>query len=107
MAKDPPIYTWGFESSKPRAGRIVTYLTQIQGSGVLSCDCPGWTIKKKDKPRQCRHTKSVESEVAGIIKRFNNGEDLGGITGDIVTSKSTETLAFRTPAAGFKRKLKL
>jgi|GEM_PF-5958169 len=25
----------------------------------VSCNCPGWAMKKKGKPRQCKHTKGL------------------------------------------------
>jgi hypothetical protein len=35
------------------------YTTTLAADGLLSCDCRGFLIKKKDKPRYCRHTDHV------------------------------------------------
>jgi hypothetical protein len=40
------------------------YTTILWGDGEYSCDCPGWTILKKDKfkrpkPRTCKHCKEA------------------------------------------------
>lgn len=45
---------------------LTKYLTILWEDGVLSCDCRGWAILKKDhkgipKPRTCRHCKESEA----------------------------------------------
>jgi hypothetical protein len=48
-------------SNKSSSGNT-TYETQLHEDGLLTCDCPGWCIQKKDKrtglpkPRSCKHT---------------------------------------------------
>jgi hypothetical protein len=42
---------------------LTKYLTILWADGVLSCDCRGWAILKKDrqgnpKPRDCKHCKA-------------------------------------------------
>ncbi len=32
-------------------------------TGELSCDCPGWINKKKDKPRTCKHVREIEETI--------------------------------------------
>lgn len=32
-------------------------------SGIVSCNCPGWTFKRKGKVRSCRHTKIVNKRL--------------------------------------------
>lgn len=35
------------------------YMTTLWSDGVLTCDCPGWTIKRKNSyVRTCKHCKS-------------------------------------------------
>jgi len=45
---------------------LTKYLTILWNDGVLSCDCRGWAILKKDgkgnpKPRDCRHCKEARA----------------------------------------------
>lgn len=105
MSKNPPIYTWSFESTQPRAGKIITYLTQLNGEGVLSCDCPGWVFKKKGQPRKCRHTRAVEEEAKIIFDKFKKGEDLGGVIVDSTKIKTSKDVLSSRSAPGFKRSL--
>jgi len=50
----------------PISSNGTTQYTTIQwADGVVTCDCPGWTILKKDKhgrpkPRTCKHCKAAE-----------------------------------------------
>jgi hypothetical protein len=71
-----PVYVWAFESSKARGGQIIYYETRLLPNGTLSCNCPGWLFKKTGENRSCKHTKRVEGEVAGIMKKFKKGEAL-------------------------------
>ncbi len=36
------------------------YTTRLNDDGTTSCDCKGWTVKKLNKPRMCKHTIEVE-----------------------------------------------
>ena len=106
-----PIYTWGFQSSKPRAGgRLITYLIQLGEDGKMSCDCPGWIFKKKGVNRDCKHTRNLKTEAKEVFKVWSDGgvltlfeeetdsaKDLAGI--DRVTRKG--------PAAEYSRSLDL
>jgi len=43
---------------------LTKYLTILWTDGVITCDCKGWAIRKKDsngnpKPRICRHCKEA------------------------------------------------
>lgn len=49
---------WIFESSSSDA----VYKTILHDDGHLSCDCRGWTFKRGDKPRECKHTKIVSAK---------------------------------------------
>lgn len=46
---------------------LTKYLTILWKDSVLTCDCPGWTILKKDKstgepkPRDCKHCKAARN----------------------------------------------
>ena len=52
---------WVFKSdSNPNK----TYQTLQYTDESTSCDCKGWTTKKKDKERSCKHTRLVNM---GII----------------------------------------
>lgn len=52
-----PVRTWSFSSkSRPEA---YPYETILWSDGSLTCDCQGWTIKKKNVERTCRHVRSV------------------------------------------------
>lgn len=37
----------------------VKYQTVIYQDGKVLCNCQGWTMKKGNKPRQCRHTEEL------------------------------------------------
>lgn len=47
---------WHFSSSSGSG----TYTTQINTTGILSCNCKGWAIKKPGKARSCKHTDEVK-----------------------------------------------
>ena len=57
-----------FESDTSNA----TYTTRVMLDGKLMCDCRGWTIRKRDRPRECKHTR----EVAGDRETVSDGEFL-------------------------------
>lgn len=57
MATAMLVETWEFESSSS-AGKF--YKTQWdQTSGLVSCQCRGWTIKKLNRVRECTHMSDV------------------------------------------------
>ena len=46
------------------SNNMTRYTTLLWGDGVVTCDCPGWTMKKKgpknpDGHRTCRHCKEA------------------------------------------------
>lgn len=56
---------WEFQSSS--SPKI--YATQInESTGLLSCDCPGWTVKKLGKTRECKHTKKVKVDEGLVVE---------------------------------------
>jgi len=42
------------------------YVTMVYDNGTMTCDCRGWTIKKKGKPRECTHTKKTAKKL-GLV----------------------------------------
>lgn len=50
-------------STRSRHGAAV-YETLLYADGRLSCNCPAWVYARKGRPRGCRHTHAVESQVA-------------------------------------------
>jgi hypothetical protein len=51
---------WEFPSSSGSA----VYQTKQYTNGFVSCNCKGWTMKKGDNPRQCKHTHMVDMGTA-------------------------------------------
>jgi hypothetical protein len=49
------VKSWNFRSSSGSG----QYRTQLNATGLLSCNCRGWTFKKQGKPRSCKHTTEV------------------------------------------------
>jgi hypothetical protein len=46
---------------------LTQYVTTLWENGAVSCTCPGWTIKKAGKNRECKHTKaSVAAQFADM-----------------------------------------
>lgn len=50
---------WTFKSSS--SSKI--YRTVLNDDDHLSCDCPGWCVKKPGKPRTCKHTDKVVAQL--------------------------------------------
>lgn len=78
-----PVFTWPFKSKKPLAGGVVlTYITQLNQDGKLSCNCQGWIFSRtKDKngkeiEKACKHTRALEEEAPKMFKMWKNGEGL-------------------------------
>jgi ATP-dependent DNA ligase len=44
------------------------YTTVVNDDGKLTCDCPGWTVRRGDQPRQCKHTKSLAKDKPIAVK---------------------------------------
>lgn len=50
-----PFYAFAFRSSSS----LTVYESLLYSDGSMTCNCPGWTIKKKDKERDCTHLKTI------------------------------------------------
>jgi ATP-dependent DNA ligase len=60
------IQEWTFKSSSSPA----TYTARLADDGKLLCNCKGWTMRRGDKARQCKHTKEVAIRMgANVIER--------------------------------------
>lgn len=46
----------------PSSSSDKIYHTLINDNGLLSCDCPGWTVKKLNRPRFCKHCQKVAQD---------------------------------------------
>jgi hypothetical protein len=55
MPQFEALKSWKFRSSSGSG----VYETRLTKTGILSCDCRGWTFKKAGKPRSCKHTDEV------------------------------------------------
>lgn len=42
----------------PSSSGVGKYFTMLWSDGMLSCDCRGWTVKKKGKARDCKHCRA-------------------------------------------------
>jgi hypothetical protein len=51
----------------PSRHGAAVYETLLHADGHLSCNCPAWVYVKKGRPRACRHTRAVESQVADLL----------------------------------------
>jgi hypothetical protein len=60
MAQFEAVKTWSFGSRS--SGKTWTTQLNSRPAGLLSCNCPGWTFKKKDKARWCKHTTAVAQQ---------------------------------------------
>lgn len=75
-ATNPAIFLWAMASSRAIAGNGPQYEIRLNMDGSVSCNCPGWLHKKKDTPRGCKHTKSIEEEAKEHYARYQRGEEL-------------------------------
>lgn len=55
--------------SNPQAKPYETLLDTE--TGRASCNCPGWTVKRGDRPRECKHTRAIVAHhgVAGVAEQ--------------------------------------
>jgi hypothetical protein len=51
----------------PSRHGAAVYETLLYADGHLSCNCPAWVYARKGRPRGCRHTRAVESQVADLL----------------------------------------
>jgi hypothetical protein len=70
--ESPVVAAWATPS---RHGAAV-YETLLYADGRLSCNCPGWFFAKRGRPRGCRHTRAVESQVTDRLA--GRGALMGG-----------------------------
>lgn len=82
--------TWNFpSSSSPKI-----YTVQINPtSGLLSCSCPGWTVKKLGKTRECKHTKAIKVDEALIVTVRDGQEYVTGATDPYPIAQSVTSSA--------------
>lgn len=40
------------------------YQTLLRMDGTSSCECRGWTMKRKNQPRSCKHTRWIDLGIA-------------------------------------------
>jgi len=82
---------------------LTHYTTLLYRDGYMTCDCPGWTMQKKDKetgeklPRRCKHTDGYESE-ARLIRSGRKSQHLG-VSEETLFKLQTE-VAKRTKVEG-------
>jgi ATP-dependent DNA ligase len=43
----------------PSSSSDAVYTVTVKDDGAVSCNCRGWTVKRGDKPRECKHTREV------------------------------------------------
>lgn len=55
------------------------YQTVIWPDNSISCDCPGWVLKRKNKPRHCKHIDMVTGK-RPMENRFDIGEYINSRT---------------------------
>lgn len=94
----------------PSSSSPKIYHTLIQDNGLLSCDCPGWVVKKLNKVRECKHTKKVALD-EGLILEERDGQwfvtGTGGGPAPTTSIQSTQAPAkvnapeIVTPTPGF------
>lgn len=107
--KTDPIYTWTFQSSKPRAGgETINYEVRLNDTGILSCNCPGWVFSKGTKA--CKHTRDpkVLSVYKKVYKAWKNEEKPVVYNPETVISKdSGDTLVSEWKGPKFSRLLEI
>ena len=60
----------------PSSGGDRMYAVLLRDDGRLSCDCPGWTVKRAGKPRACKHTNLVAPKYQSVTQR-DDGQYIG------------------------------
>ena len=55
------VKAWTFKSGGKSGG---FYQTLLYADGSTSCDCKGWTLRCKNGLRMCKHTRSVDMQMA-------------------------------------------
>jgi hypothetical protein len=57
--------TGGVEYIFPSSDGRTDYHTRLHADGKVTCDCRGWTVKKGDLPRWCKHCSMVFGRAGG------------------------------------------
>jgi len=58
---------------KNAAGQEVKYEVLLYDDGCISCNCPGWTFKRKGKPRECKHTREMVVMANETVELYKSG----------------------------------
>ena len=66
------IYAW-FEPSRHGAAK---YEIILKRDGDISCDCPGYIYKRKDKERGCIHIRKYANTATEIMSLYRTGRPL-------------------------------
>ena len=66
------IFGW----AEPSSRGVTTYETLLHDTGDLTCDCPGWIIKRKNQDRACTHTKKRHADSLPLMELFRAGQPL-------------------------------
>lgn len=92
---------WTFTSSSGSS----TYETLQYEDGTTSCNCRGWTIKRGDKPRSCKHTRAVDQGVANdqcVAHKDYRDLQTGSKKAPAKKAKKQKPLTDGTPSGGRK-----
>lgn len=105
MAQFVAVKTWGpFPSSSPKRP---PYTVQLNTTGIISCNCKGWAIRKKDKytgeglVRECQHTKLVIAQEGLRIRNRGQYQFLV----DQKLAQATKKYAAATPITEIAKKV--
>ena len=61
----------------PSSSSDKVYTVQRRVDGLVSCDCPGWVVKRAGRPRSCKHTKQVVVALGLPVDARDDGEFVG------------------------------
>jgi len=65
------LQTWKFPSSSgsvdPHTGKVRVYEGILYDDNSTSCNCRGWTFKKEDQERTCRHVRAIQDGTADMM----------------------------------------
>lgn len=67
------VHAW----AEPSSRGTTTYECLLYSDGGFSCNCPGWTFKKKGEERACKHTRSHAYEANAILS--GNAKAIGAV----------------------------
>ena len=75
---DPSKAIAGFENLSMTSA--AKYETVVYRDGSTSCNCPGWVFKRRDQPRECKHTRALAPHIADLVSGAAQAEKYGGVT---------------------------